>query len=325
MKKLDISGSYPYTSSRVKARKSLLLGRDDYLKMKKMGLSEIIRFLKEGKYKNEIETLSKDYSGIELINIALSESMAAEMNKLMAISSKDLKHAVRVYAMKWVIGNIKITLRAKLNQFNEKDIKYSIVPVKPADREYCYSLLKKDADSIMAEIKKLLPVDAEKLKSYYSSGDIASIENMLDRIYYESIQSLSARSEVRRFFASMVELINIKNILKSKASGSSPKGLMVGRETFLVKKAMEADKDKLAEIVKGRYPFDFMDAVKFENSMEKFLLRYSFVLMHKSPLSEAPIFGYLLAKEIEVRNLRLLVNAKAMGMDEAFIEENLVV
>ena len=165
-KKISISGIYPYTSTRVRAMKSVLLGKDDYLRLRKMGLNEIIRFLKEGKYKNEIEALSKEYSGIELINLALNENMAAEMNKLVFISPDRLKYAVRLYTMKWVIGNIKITVRAKLNRFSEKDIKYSIIPVKPADREFCFGLLKKDADETMAEIRKMLPVDSELLKSY---------------------------------------------------------------------------------------------------------------------------------------------------------------
>lgn len=327
-KKISVSGIYPYTSTRVRAMKSMLLGKDDYLRLRKMGLNEIIRFLKEGKYKNEIEALSKEYSGIELINLALNENMAAEMNKLVFISSDRLKYAVRLYAMKWVIGNIKITVRAKLNRFSEKDIKYSIIPVKPADREFCFSLLKKDADEAIAEIRKMLPVDAELLKSHYSGSNLISIENMLDRAYYGSIESLSVRKELQRFFASLIELMNIKNILKMKMSGAESnaiKSLIVGRETPLLKRLINADKEKIADILKRRYPLEYSDAVKFENSMEKYLLQYSFRLMHSSPISEAPVFGYLLAKEIEVRNLRLLVNAKAMEMDEKFIEENLIV
>ena len=82
-------GSYPYTATRVKARTSLLLTKDDYAKISKMGLNEIIRFLEEREYKNEIDALSSHYKGMELINVALNENLANTVNKLIDISTKE--------------------------------------------------------------------------------------------------------------------------------------------------------------------------------------------------------------------------------------------
>lgn len=327
IKKISMNRNYPYTSTRVKAMKSMLLTRDDYLRMRNMGLTEIIRSLKDGRYRNEIEVFSKDYGGIELINLALNESLAADVNKLLLVASDELKSAIMVYSMKWAAGNIKITVRARCNRFNEKEIKYSIIPIKPTTREFCYGLLNKDLGDFVAEIKKIVPVDEEIFKSLYNSGDIAAVENMLDKAYYSSITSLLHNSRLRRFVISLIELTNIKNILRMKAystDSKAVKGIIVGKETAIVSKVANADKEKIGEIVKSKYMLDCTSTVKFENSMEKLLLQQSSRLMRTNPLSEAPVFGYLLAKEAEVRNLRLLVNAKAMGMDEGFIEENLI-
>src|SRR3989344_6810363 len=105
--KLMKFGTYPYTTSRVKVMKSSLLAKEDYLKMKKMGLNEMIRFLEEREYKKEIDALSPHYKRMELINVALNENLASTVNKLLRISTKESQDLIKNYSMKWVIGNIK--------------------------------------------------------------------------------------------------------------------------------------------------------------------------------------------------------------------------
>src|SRR3989338_4635721 len=121
------SKTYPYTAARVKAMKSLLLARNDYLKMRKMGLNEMIRFLEEREYKKEIDILSSEYSGMELINLALNQNLSNTINKLLVISTKESNDLIKKYAMKWVVGNIKVMLRTK----NWSMAKKSIIPVSP--------------------------------------------------------------------------------------------------------------------------------------------------------------------------------------------------
>jgi len=63
---------------------------------------------------------------------------------------------------------------------------------------------------------------------------------------------------------------------------------------------------------------------RLEGAIDKFLLMYASRLLHRRPLSVSPIFGYLLCKEIETKNIKLLVHAKAMGLDERFVDSNLI-
>ncbi len=325
-----MSRHYPYTATRVKVMHSLLLGKDDYMRLRKMGLHEIIRSLQDGLYKKEIGMLSKDYDGIELINIALNENLANCVNKLVLISvHEELKNIIKLYSLKWVIKNLKIALRARMNQFDANDMKYSIIPIIPASRDFCYSLLKKENNAIIEDMRKILPL-SDEFKAYLMNSNLVAMENELDKAYYISLYKAAnnAKPHLRRFFMSLIELTNIKTVLKTKATGmdnAAIKKYIVGRETSIIKKLMAADKERAAEILeKSGYPLEFGDMSGLESSMERFLLSFSFRLLHISPLTEAPIFGYLLAKEIELRNLRLLVNAKAMNMDEGFIDKNII-
>ena len=135
-------GRYPYTATRVRAMKSLLLKRDDYARMEKMGFNELIKFLEDHGYKKEINETASEYSGLQLLELALNENLANNVNKVIRISiKKELRNLVELYARKWVANNIKIVLRARINGLGMEEVKYGIIPVMPADYAVSYTHL----------------------------------------------------------------------------------------------------------------------------------------------------------------------------------------
>ena len=56
----------------------------------------------------------------------------------------------------------------------------------------------------------------------------------------------------------------------------------------------------------------------------KYLLEKSILMLHQNPLSIDVILGYMFAKEIEVRNLKILIKGKQLNLKEEFIENQLV-
>ena len=68
-----------------------------------------------------------------------------------------------------------------------------------------------------------------------------------------------------------------------------------------------------------------LNLIELELSMKRYLLRKTLVFQNKYPLSVDIIFGYLLGKEMEVRNLGLIVKGKRLGLDTGFLEEHLIV
>ena len=74
-KKLEL-GTYPYTYVRTTVMKSLLFKKEDYHKMLKMGFNEITKFLQDSNYKDEINELSREHSGTDLLELALNKSLS---------------------------------------------------------------------------------------------------------------------------------------------------------------------------------------------------------------------------------------------------------
>ena len=64
--------------------------------------------------------------------------------------------------------------------------------------------------------------------------------------------------------------------------------------------------------------------ITLETELYRYLLRQSALLLHQHPLSVDVILGFMLAKDIEIRNLRILIKGKQLGLEEDFMERQLV-
>src|SRR3989338_11051878 len=99
-------GTYPYTYVRTAVMKSLLFKREDYGKMLKIGFSEIAKSMQDSSYKKEINELANDYSGADLLELALNRNLAESFKKLIRISPEKLALLIREYAKRKDVEDI---------------------------------------------------------------------------------------------------------------------------------------------------------------------------------------------------------------------------
>jgi V/A-type H+-transporting ATPase subunit C len=357
--------SYPYTVTRVRVMKSKLLREEDYLRMKKMGPNEMIRFLEESEYKSEIDLHSKEYRGAELIELALNENLANIINKLLSISLKhELKMLIQFYSLKWILNNIKLVLRTRMNKLSESDLKYGVIPIQPTDYETCVKLYRGGGDDFLDTLSDITNIEPHRLRDLYGANDLVGLENEIDMTFYNRMMELQKKIMMRKkdplkqFFDNMIYLTNIRNIARFKNEGINEEVIRsmlvveqkhklsvkvsVTSKRFRVRKkkkeykliedmiAAEDMKTLFEELKRSRYkelvtPDVEANPARLEGAIDKFLLNYASKLLHRKPLSVSPIFGYLLWKEIETKNIKLLVHAKAMGLDEKVVDANLIV
>jgi V/A-type H+-transporting ATPase subunit C len=366
--------SYPYTVTRVRVMKSKLLREEDYLRMRKMGLNETIRFLEESEYKHEIDLHSKEYRGAELIELALNENLANVINKLLSISlHEELKMLIQFYSLKWILNNIKLVLRTRMNKLSESDLKYGVVPIQPTDYETCINLYRGGGDEFLETLSGITSIETYRLRELYAANDLVGLENEIDLTFYNRMIELYKRIKMRKsdplkqFFDNIVHINNIRNIARFKNEGINDETIrsmlvmeqkskitvkasviMMKMKRFRVKLVKLMSKkikrgDKLIEAMtraedmkalfdalkRSRYkelvtPDVEKNPSRLEGTIDRFLLNYASKLLHRKPLSVSPIFGYLLWKEIETKNIKLLVHAKAMGLDDNVVDTNLI-
>lgn len=342
-------GFYPYTYVRTNVMRSKLLKKEEYHKLMKMKLNEIIKYLEESEYKKEIDELTA-YSESDFIELALNNNLVKSFLKLKRISPDELNVLIKAYLMRNDIWNIKTILRAKYAG-QEEQVKRMLVPVGALDKEFLMNMLKKETiEDVLRNIpffhfKKIKPA-FEKFKE---KNLLVDIENALDKYYYEYLmvftEMLPKEGKLfKEFLEAEIEVINILMIIRLKREGVNNEDIknyliltedkvkdnkflrllnIENIESFPEKISNRELAKILAEGIK-KYK-DTKTLTYVESALYKYLLRKSILLLHQHPLSIDVILGYMFAKEIEVKNLKTLVKGKQLGLSEEFIESELVV
>ena len=341
---------YPYTYVRTVVMRSLLFKKEDYHKMVKMGFSEIARFLQESNYKKEINALASEYSGADLLELALNKNLCESFKKLMRISSYELALLIKEYIKRKDIDDIKTILRGKFTNTNEKLIEGSITAAGTLSYDFLLSLLKKE--SIEEILKNNDVVDfsflADGLKGLKEKNNLAGIENALDKYYYSHLIKFSSilpkqGALFRGFLLKEVEVLNILTLLrlkKAKFSKDLIKSFIIPcgdklKDSKMMALAALQDLNELSKtlekteykdlVSKGIEEFKKSGSlISLEIELYKHLLKQTILFAHQHPLSIDVILGYMFAKDIEVRNLKIIVKGKQLGLSEDFIESQLV-
>jgi len=343
-------GFYPYTYVRTTVMRSLLFKKEDYQKMLKMSFNEMAKFLQDSNYRKEINELATQYSGSDLIELALNKSLAESFKKLIRISSKELQLLVMEYAKRKDIDDLKTILRGKFTNTDEKTIAKSITAAGTLSHGFLISLLKKESIEEILKNNGLVEfaLFKEGIKSMKESGSLVGIENALDKYYYSRLMKFSKSlpkegALFRDFLLKEAETLNILTLLrlkKAQFNKETIKNFIIlsgdkAKDAKIIQLASIDDMEQLSKaFAKTEYKSIMENGIEelkktgslipLEIELHKHLLKRSVLFMHQHLLSIDVILGYMFAKDIEVRNLKLLVKGKQLGLGEQFIESQLI-
>ncbi len=340
-------GSYPYTYARVSAMKGSLLRRQDYDKLLKMRVQEIVKFLQESDYKKEIDEIGGDFSLMDKIELGLNRNLQRVFNKLKRISDGNLRLLIAAYLHRKDIANVKTVLRGKLTSAATAYVESLLVPAGLLSEEYFRQLLRKNTIEEIAKSVTFVDLTAATA-AFKKTGSLFEMENQLDRYYYDTLLDLSRRIPeqgilFKAFLENEIDVLNIKNILHLKHEGMKPQDIelyiffspLPAKNSFLRKLTRASDVGAALSILKkhgyGRLAegeeklLKDKSLIEIEAHLYHYLLDKAVLLLHQNPLSVDVILGYMLAKELEVRNLKILLKGKQVGLEEALLEKQLIV
>jgi V/A-type H+-transporting ATPase subunit C len=344
-------GNYAYATTRVKARKAFLFPRETYLKLLQMTVPEINRYIEESKYKQEIDELATRYRGIDLVEYALNLNLAREMNDILGFCQGDLKLMMLAYLQRWDVWNIKSVLRGKNTGATEDEIRETFVPAGAIGLQELNDLLKKGTVTEVVEgltstifYKPLVGA----LDDYNKTKNISTLENTLDRTYYENLMAIKlpgtkADELFVNFMRREIDFTNLRTLFRLKRSGLEqdkimgyliPGGARL-RMDDLRKLAQAPGFDDFVNLLK-EYPYwtDIADAVDryretrslnaVEIALYKQQIAFAEQISHLYPLSICPILGYAVRKNVEVNNIRTIARGKEMSLSDEIIKDQLV-
>lgn len=326
-------GFYPYTFARVSVMKGELIQKDQWNSLLKMGFHELLRTLQDGTYKDEITGLDLQHVQLSKLEGALNRNLARTFGKLLRISDEKLKKVLEIYLQRYTIENIKAILRGKMTGAPAEEVEQLLVPTATYPREYFISLMKKEH---VADIIKRLPFPIEKKEE----TDLFALENTLDRTYilllFALAQQLRGQGKaLKELIQAELDIINSKIVLRLKNQGMKKdeigQYLVAPRREIAALAGKETVKDVITGLRKLRLvvcdeklPETEMMA-HAEIELDTTLLRKERLLMHQFPLTVNSILGFMFAKEIEVKNLKVLVKGKKLGLDQEYLSKMVVV
>ena len=334
---------YAYITGRVRAMKTKLVPAEMYARMMSMDMSEIARYLEETQYKDEIDALSKDYSGVELIEHATFANMANTFRKLERVSIDEPSFLILEYLRRWDVWNIKTLLRGKFYGASDTEIVKYFVPAGELTPEYLDELAKKD--TIQDIISAFDGTDYASALAQYDGKNLGTLENALDKLYYFRMEravggTLSVGGGLLlKYVRREIDIRNLITLFRMNKAGVDA---AVIQENLIPGGKMHDELARMAgqpfgEFLRGLegYPFwssisDIasadLDAVsRIEARLRAYLIRYAWALSNYHPLSILPVLGYMVSKETEVSNIRKIVRGKEAGLPAELIEEQLVV
>ena len=341
---------YIYVCTRMRVRKSKLIPRDEYMRMLNMSLPEITRIIQETEYKQEIDELGTTFSGIDLIEVALSWNLAKEYQKIQEITPGNLKQFTQAYLRRWDIQNVLTILRGRMQGEKTGKIKEILVPAGSLDRVTLDRLLAEESpERIIESLKghRMYPVLSKEYPAAKESGSFSHMENELYKQFFKEIiaeaeSGLKGGKQFLDFIRFDIDIRNIKTLFRLRADTF----LKDAREMYIAGGVLSSvdfanlnaikDQGEFIELLKTKirntHLITLLDELKGEKAMRDVESRLTRVqleqmerLSKRNPFSIHPILVYLEKKKYEVFNLRALARGKESKLPSDRITEYLVV
>jgi V/A-type H+-transporting ATPase subunit C len=342
------SGNYPYATARARAKKSALLSKDTYARMLQMEIPQIARLLSEGGYKAQILALAARVSGVDLIELATSRNLAAVFSQIIEFSEGELRQMIGWYLDRFDVQNIKTIVRGKLFGATPAEVSEDIVAAGSMRESFLESLIQLSTleevferleGTIYAQALETLGESPAELKKWNQWEDLVT------KLYYENLLAVvpertDSTRAMREWVRREVDIVNLKTLLRLWAQK-----VTLPYDPF-IEGGYEFPKEDLAELLAldanalaarlREYPFaeDLANRLRdlptlglgnLVRSVEKVHLLTAGRQAHVHPLSVLPILDYIVRKEREVQNLRIIARGKESGLPPEVIRELLVV
>jgi len=318
-----------------------------------MSLPEITRLIQETEYKREIDEMSFAFSGIDLLEIALSWNLAKTYRSVLTITFGELEEMTKSYLRRWDIQNVLTILRGKDQNLKVGRIKEVLIPAGELDRAFLDKLLaEENNDGVVAALKgwRLYPVLEREYPTAVERSSFSRLENELYKQFYVEIiadgQMVKGGKAFLDYIHMDIDVRNLQNLFRLKAQGEKENigEYLIPGGTFTVEELVQLNTienidefiDALEKKIRGKPLLSFLENIRnkkiFQNRTlhenEMALLRIQLTQMERMmklhPFTIWPILAYLESKKYEIFNLRAITRGKEANLPMDRIKSYLV-
>ena len=281
-------------------------------------IDEVIKILAETEYSKSLSGVDnpKDYEKI----------LSNELNRVYKVMGEVSVEPIVIdlLALKYEYHNLKVLIKEQ--EFN-KDLSNLYISIATAEPEKL-KLAYKDGDfsDIDEEFKRAIEATIMNL---HENHDPQQIDITMDRYYFEHLYQMAKDTEIDLFIEyvrDMIDFINIKSAIRMKRqekdirfvedvileNGNIDKDDILSSYGDSVDNMIQTFKNSKisSALIKGLNSYRETNRLsEFEKSMDDYLIE----LIKDSKyvtFGPEPLFAYVLAKEAEIKNLRIIMVSK---------------
>ncbi len=315
---------YTYALGVIRAREVKLLTEKRFEELlSSVGVGELISAMHDTDYGEYLRIVGK-YEAEKALHAA-KVALYNDIEKLI-----DDFEIMRILRAKYDFHNIKVLLKGKIAEedFTDKCSSLGSIPVS--------KLTQIIQEEKYGHLPEYLRIAVEKgIDAYYSDDhNPQRLSFAVDSVMAEMLTSYTENPFLVKYYKFWVDLTNIKTILRllflEKYQDLIDFALLtggnIGKDT--IKKAKIENSDSLEDLYRGTIYSSLLEWKDSFSLLEKESERL-LILFLKSVAFEAigvePVIAYLLIKENEIRNLRIIFIGKMNGVGEDLIKERLII
>ncbi|TFZ41397.1 V-type ATP synthase subunit C [Soehngenia longivitae] len=294
-------------------------------------IEEVIKILETTEYASSISKVkdSKNYEEILYNELNRVYELVREITPYKAISD--------LMALKYDYHNIKVMLKERLKG---EDLSSLYIPIGTTD----FNIFKNSFEtSDFRDIDvRFSSVIQEVLSDFEKNSDPQRIDILVDKAYFNHMYDIAKDTGIELFINYVKDLIDFTNIIAVLRLKKQNKGLPFVEEVLLPNGNIELDQilvsyaDSIDAIINRFRTSNITKALKagldlynstgrisaFEKSMDDHLMEL--IKESKSVVfGPEPIFAYLVAKEMEIKVLRIIMVSKLNNISPQAIRERL--
>jgi len=307
--------------------------------MLNMSLPEIIRFIGDTSYRPEIDELGTSFSGIDLVEEALSWNLAKEYQKILELVPGDLKYFSLSYLRRWDIQNVVAILRGKMQGVYPGKIKEVQVPAGKLDKVALDRLLTEESPERVVEALKserIYPTLEKEIGGAMETGSFAHMENELYKGYYARLiedakEGVKGGDIFLKYIQLEIDMRNIQTLFRLRTGHvqEDVRDMMIPGGTFSVDELQQIfgldDRDEFIDALKRRVKMvpllNALEEIRRMSALHEIEVALTRVqldqmerISKRYPFSVLPVIVYLEEKKYEVANLRALARGKEAGI-----------
>ncbi|MEM3396227.1 MAG: V-type ATPase subunit [Thermoplasmata archaeon] len=328
--------NFPYLCTRVKVKSLKLYSLQEIQRMLDMDVREILRFLHEGVYREDVEegSIKFRFSTSDVIEYALNRNLGRAYTEIYGYALGGAKTRMGIFLENLDIWNFKTFLRGLHSQTPKEEVLKHILN----GGKYSESFWEKaqGAEDIAHYFAKT--EFGKLITEYLEEKNLARVEDKIDRDYYirlekfvKSYQETRADRVFLEFVQKEIDLRNLATAMKIMFYRQGSEEVSIASGDIFIPGGWSIKYQKFKGLCESKDATEFLSQTStlwFGTEINRIIsecehcsgqikrLEHYLTKIAKSfaviyPISILPVISYLLRKRIEVEQIRIIARGKA--------------